>query len=268
MYIDSHTHLFFEDFRADLDDVVRRAVDAGVGVMVVPGTDLVTSKEAIALAERFECIYACVGFHPHDARKADAESLKAIEQLSWHPKTVAIGEIGLDYHYNFSMPEVQREVFAAQIGIAQRRNLPIVIHSREAESDILRILEGAMRDNPAWRSPPNAARGVFHCFPGDASMAETVIGWGFCISIPGPITFPSKPRKPNTMADVVTSVALQHVLLETDSPFLTPVPHRGKRNEPSNIPLIAKAIATVKHCSIDEVASITTSAAKRLFAIP
>ncbi|HTK81772.1 MAG TPA: TatD family hydrolase [Bacteroidota bacterium] len=265
MFVDSHAHLFFKDYESDLGDVVKRAADAGVQFIVNPGTDLATSRESISLAEQFEMMYACVGFHPHDAAKADSVSLNEIERLSEHPKVVGIGEIGLDYHYDYSPREKQREIFALQIEIAQRRNLPIVIHSREAEADTLAIVEEKLRQQPSWRQ--GKRKGVFHCFPGDIAMAEKVIGWGFNISIPGPVTFPVKPQKPNSMADVVSRIPIQHIMLETDSPYLTPVPNRGKRNEPSNIPLIARKISELSGRSIEEVGVATTNASCNLFGI-
>lgn len=261
MFIDSHAHLFFNDYRDDLDEVIGRALDAGVESIITPGTDLATSRESIALAEKYDMVFACVGFHPHDSSKVDGTSLKEIEELSRHPKVVAIGEIGLDYHYNFSTPEKQRKVFALQIEIARRRNLPIVIHSRESEVDTLGIVEEILKDDP------RQSKGVFHCFPGDVAMAQKVIGWGFCISIPGPVTFPVKPDKPNTMAEVVAGIPMEHILLETDSPYLTPVPFRGKRNEPMHIPLIAGKIAELRGESIEEIGRVTSLAAKRLFGI-
>ena len=261
MFVDSHAHLFFKDYENDLDDVIQRALDAGIEAIINPGTDLATSRESIELAEKYDLIYACVGFHPHDATKADASSLKEIEQLSHHPKVVAIGEIGLDYHYNFSPPERQREVFASQIDIAQRRDLPIVIHSREAEQDTLTIVQEKILKNKLWRSK-SLPKGVFHCFPGDAMMANKVIDWGFYISIPGPVTFVGKPNKQNLMAEVVSKISIDNIMVETDSPYLSPVPHRGKRNEPSNIPLIAKRISELQGISIEDVAKGTTHAAK------
>lgn len=266
MFIDSHAHLFFEEFQQDIDGVLERARRARVVRIVNPGTDLETSRKSIELAEKYDMIYAAVGFHPHDASKADDSSLKEIEALSRHPKIVAIGEIGLDYHYNYSPPEQQRLVFSKQIEIANRRNLPIIIHSREAEADTMRIVEQTSLQNN--HPELSKRRGVFHCFPGDSAMAERVIGWGFYISIPGPVTFPVKPKKPNSMVDVVASIPLGHILLETDSPYLTPVPHRGKRNEPSNIPLIAEKLASIKGVSLDIVAQETSAASRHLFTLP
>ena len=270
MFVDSHAHLFFQEFQTDFEDVLRRAREAGVRYVISPGTDLETSRESIALAEKYEMIYACTGVHPHDASKVDEDTLADIETLSRHPKVVAIGEIGLDYHYNFSPPEKQRDVFSRQIDIAQRRNLPIVIHSREAEHDTLRIIEEKMKAMPSWRRSDDgrpAPKGVFHCFPGDSRMAQLVIDWGFYISIPGPVTFGSKPAKPNAMEEVVSKVPLEHILLETDSPYLTPAPNRGKRNEPSNILHIARKIAELKGCSVEDVGRLTSLGVKMLFGV-
>jgi len=267
MFIDSHAHLFFEDFQKDLGDVLQRARDAGVERIVCPGTDLETSKKSVELAEQFDMVYAAVGFHPHDAKKAargdgtiNPSMLDEIDRLCTHPKVVAIGEIGLDYHYNYSPPDVQRLVFARQIELARMRELPIIIHTREAESDVLRIVQ--QRIDSGWK---NSRMGVFHCFPGDVAMAEKVIGWGFFISIPGPVTFPAKPTKPNLMVEVVTRIPAEHILLETDSPYLTPHPLRGKRNEPSYIPIIAGKIAELRNCPVDEIGLKSSESAGRLF---
>jgi len=268
MYIDSHAHLFFKDYEQDFDEVISRAKDAGIEFIVNPGTDLETSRRSIELAQQYDMIYACVGFHPHDASKASPEALKEIEKLSLHPKVVAIGEIGLDYHYDYSPRDRQREVFTTQIEIAVRRNLPIIIHSRESEPDTLEIIKLMTDKYPGWKSAGNTLqrRGVFHCFPGDAAMARTVIGWNFYISIPGPVTFMHK-TKPNTMAEVVSEIPLEHILLETDSPYLTPVPLRGKRNEPANIPLIAEKIASLKNTDVQTIGTITSKNVKSLFGI-
>jgi TatD DNase family protein len=270
MFIDSHAHLFFAEYAPDLAGVLARARAAGVTAVVNPGTDLATSRESMRLAREHPMIFPAVGFHPHDAAKADGALLAEIEELSLDPAVVAIGEIGLDYHYDFSPRGVQRSVFAAQIEIACRRDLPIIIHSREAEEDTLRIVGEFVRDHPGWRNDGRgrASRGVFHCFPGDAAMAETVIGWGFYVSIPGPVTFPERPNRPNLMASVVAAVGLEDMLLETDSPYLTPVPHRGTRNEPSHIPLIAGRIAEIKKVPVGDVGAATSAATRHLFRIP
>ncbi|MER3523733.1 MAG: radical SAM protein [Ignavibacteria bacterium] len=271
MFIDTHAHLTAEQFDADRDDVIRRALDAGVSVIINPSTDLEDSRRAIALAERWDPVYACVGFHPHEARKADDASLHEIEQLSTHPKVVAIGEIGLDYHYNFSPRDVQQRVFEAQLAIAQRRNLPVVIHTRESEADVLQSVEQAIAAAPRWgrdhrfdeRFPP--PRGVFHCFSGDVAMAWKVINMGFFISFPGIVTFANA----GTAAEVAAAVSLEHILLETDSPYLTPVPLRKKerRNEPKNVVAIAEKLAALQQLSLDDVARTTRYGTYKLFGI-
>jgi TatD DNase family protein len=274
MFIDSHAHLFFKDFRNDLDEVLKRAQDAGIDYIVCPGTDLLTSRQSVELAEKYEMVYACVGIHPHDASKADAKSLAEIEQISQHPKVVAIGEIGLDYHYNFSPPDKQREIFSAQIDIAQRRNLPIVVHSREAEDETIRIIEDKLKSGKTWRSnlvheydryPP--PKGVFHCFPGDSKMAWKLIDMGFYISLTGLVTYGSKPNKPNSMIEVAAKVSAEHILLETDSPYLSPVPYRGKRNEPAYVKLIAKKIADLQGLSVEDIGRASSFGVHKLFGI-
>ncbi len=271
MYVDTHAHLFAPEFKDDLEGVMARARDAGVDFIIVPGTDLETSRQAIALAERFPAVRACVGVHPHEAASADDVCLAEIEELSRHPAVVGIGEIGLDYHY--TPPGNQRSVFAKQIEIAARRDLPIVIHCRDAETDTLDIISDKVSSLTGWRSrltrphdryPP--PKGVFHCFPGDASMARTVINWGFFISIPGPVTFGDKP-KPNLMARVVSEISAEHILLETDSPYLSPAPKRGKRNEPSAIPIIAQKIADLQNLSLDDIARTSSFGALSLFGV-
>ena len=271
MLIDTHAHLFFDEYRDDLDGVIARAEEAGVGAIVIPGTDLATSREAVALADRYPRLYAAVGVHPHEAAKASSDTFAALEQLSMHPRVVAIGEIGLDYHYDFSPPDVQHAVFSEQIGLAIRRNLPVIIHTREAEADTLSIVTGMTDAAPDWKSAKDGGRplrGVFHCFPGDETMARRVISAGFLISFPGPVTFPARPGRPNSMHDVVTAIPLEHILLETDSPYLTPVPHRGKRNEPSYLPLIAQTVAERKQIPFGEVERCTTATACALFGFP
>jgi TatD DNase family protein len=269
MFIDSHAHLNSDDFRTDLDEVLRRAKDAGVETIIVPGTTLETSLEAVTLAEKYPEVYACVGIHPHDASRASTDALAAIERISEHKKVVAIGEIGLDYHYDFSPRDVQREVFDKQIQIAIRRNLPIVVHTRESQDDAIAAVEKAVKANSAWRTSEAsvrtrmpARRGVFHCFPGGPEEAERVMQLGFCVSYPGIVTFKNSP-----VIETLKSVGYDHILLETDSPYLAPVPLRGKRNEPANVALIAQKIADVFGASLEDVARGSRYNTKKLFGI-
>ncbi|MBA4312659.1 MAG: radical SAM protein [Chlorobiaceae bacterium] len=274
MLIDSHAHLFFKDFKNDLDDVLSRAKDAGVEYIICPGTDLPTSIASVELAEKYPFIYAAVGFHPHDASKLDDKSLSEIEKLSHHPKVVAIGEIGLDYHYDFSPRSQQIEAFKLQIELAQKRDLPMIIHSREAEDDVIAILENQIKKNPDWRKSLAKTydryptpKGVFHCFPGDSKLAWKVINMGFYVSLTGPVTYGNKPNKPNSMIDVATNVSAEHILLETDCPYLTPAPFRGKRNEPAYVKYIAEKIAELQHLSVQDIERASSFAVHKLFGI-
>ena len=270
MLIDSHAHISSKEFDNDRDNVISRALEAGVRFIINPGTDLDDSRRAIELAEKYPSVYACVGFHPHEARKADERSLREIEEMSHHPKVVAIGEIGLDFYYEFSPRDVQEHAFRLQIEIAQRRNLPIVVHTRDSHAETIAIVQRALAAAPQWRNNATtplgrfpAPKGVFHCFAGDVGRAWQVIRMGFFVSLPGVVTF----KNPGFSAGVAAGVSPEHLLLETDSPYLTPVPHRGKRNEPANIPLIAAKIAELQHLSVEDISRTTNLSAYKLFGI-
>lgn len=261
MYIDSHCHLFYEDFTADVEDVIRRAQDAGVDRFIVPATNDVTAHAAIALAERFPSVYAAVGFHPLDLAEYSPQRFEALLPLLAHPKVVAVGEIGIDYFYDTSPRELQREVFAHQIDAAAHHQRPIIVHTRDSVQDAVDIVVKACGEHPEWKQ--GALRGVFHCFTGDAVQARTLFDHGFLVSYPGPVTF-----KKSAMPATIAAVGLSHIMIETDAPFLTPVPFRGKRNEPSYVPLIAAAIAGILSVPVEEVARVTTANAVRLFGLP
>lgn len=270
LFVESHAHITSSQFDADRPEVLRRAHDAGVTSIVNPGTDPDDSRRAIELAQQFAGVFACVGIHPHEAKKGDEKALGIIEELSHQSKVVAIGEIGLDFHYDFSPRDVQERVFRAQLEIACRRDLPVVIHTREALEQTIRIVEDVIAAHPAWRErrrPPYSRtpgpRGVFHCFPGDVATAWQLIELGFYVSVPGIVTFANAGLSTALAAGVST----EHLLLETDSPYLTPVPHRGKRNEPSHIPLIAAKIAELQHLSVEDIARTTSFSAWKLFGI-
>jgi TatD DNase family protein len=267
MYVDSHAHLFAEDYGDDLHDVIARAHDAGVGFIVVPGTTLETSRESIHLAEKYDFIYACVGFHPHEALKASDGLLDEIESLTNHPKVVAIGEIGLDYHYDFAPRGRQIDVFKKQIALAVRQNLPIVVHTRESLADTFEIVDVFVRAHPDWniaQDPKNRVhkptRGVFHCFTGSAEDASRLSLVGFLVSYPGIVTFKKSP-----FLETVKQIGYRNILLETDSPYMAPTPLRGKRNEPANIVHIGRKVAEAFGTSESEVAEATASNAISLF---
>ena len=269
MFIDSHAHLFYPDFKEDLEDVIRRAHDAGVDYFVLPGTNVATSRQAIELSERFSSVFACVGLHPLDIGGAGESELREIEELSKHPKVVAIGEIGLDYYYDTTPKEVQQEMYRAQIGIAVRRNLPIVVHTRDSMEDAVSVVEKMMQENEYWRSQQAtsnsrflAPKGVFHCFSGDVQTAWRLFSLGFLVSYPGIVTF-----KNSGVVETLKTIGYDHIMLETDSPYLTPAPNRGKRNEPAYVPEIGRKVAEVCGATIDDVARTTSYNAKRLFNI-
>ncbi len=266
MFIDSHCHLFYDDYKNDFDDVIARANDAGVKYFIVPATNHETAKQAIALAEQYPSIFVSVGFHPLDLKEFSIERLALIEEMVLHPKVIAIGEIGIDYFYDTSPREYQKEIFSLQIELAIRKNLPIIVHTRDSVQDAVDIVIRYAKSYPEWRieeKPQGGKRGVFHCFTGDAAQAKALFDSKFLVSFPGPVTF-----KKSTMPDLIKEIGIENIMVETDSPYLTPVPFRGKRNEPSYIPLIAQKIAETLDISIDEVARITTANAVKLFALP
>ena len=261
MFIDSHCHLFYEDYKNDFDDVIARANDAGVKYFIVPATNHETAKHAIALADQYPSIFVSVGFHPLDLKEFSIERLALIEGMVLHPKVIAIGEIGIDYFYDTSPREYQKEIFSLQIELAIRKNLPIIVHTRDSVQDAIDIAIRYAKSYPEWRI--EGKRGVFHCFTGDSGQAKALFDNNFLISFPGPVTF-----KKSTMPDLIKEIGIENIMVETDSPYLTPVPFRGKRNEPGYIPLIAQKIAETLDISIDEVARITTANAKNLFNLP
>jgi len=270
VFFDTHAQLTPREFDAERDEVIARAHRSGVRWIINPGVDLEDSRRAVDLAAQHPGVYAAVGFHPHEARKADAEVLASLEELSTRAKVVAIGEIGLDFHYDLSPRETQRDVFRAQLEIAARRDLPVIIHTRESLDETVGMVEEFIRTHPAWRQrgadPANRypePRGVFHCFPGTPATAWKLIEMGFRVSLPGIVTF----KNAGDAAAVAVGVSTERLMLETDSPYLTPVPHRGTRNEPAYIPLIAARIAELQGLAVGDVARATSYAAYKLFGV-
>ncbi|MFJ7851057.1 TatD family hydrolase [Peribacillus sp. NPDC097206] len=254
MLFDTHVHVNAEQFNEDLEEVIERAQEAGVKNMVVVGFDRPTITRAMELVEIYDFMFAAIGWHPVDAIDMTEEDLQWIEELSAHPKIVAIGEMGLDYHWDKSPKEIQKEVFRKQIRLAKKVKLPIIIHNREATADTVSILkeEGA-----------SEVGGIMHCFSGSAETALECIDMNFYISLGGPVTF-KNAKKPK---EVAAAVPLDRLLIETDCPYLAPHPFRGKRNEPSYVKLVAEQIADIKQLSVEEVSQATTSNAKKLFGI-
>lgn len=254
MLFDTHVHLNADQFENDVDEVIRRAKEAGVNYMVVVGFDEKTIKKAMALVENYDGLYAAVGWHPVDAVDMTEEHLQWLEELAAHPKVVALGEMGLDYHWDKSPKDVQKEVFRKQIQLAKKVNLPIIIHNREASGDVVQILkeEGAAE-----------VGGIMHCFSGSTEIAKQCLEMNFYISLGGPVTF-KNAKKPQ---EVAKAVPLDRLLVETDCPYLAPHPHRGKRNEPAYVKFVAEKIAELKEISFEELAKVTTENAKKLFRI-
>ncbi len=255
MFFDSHAHLDLSPLSDAEEPVVRRARDAGVSRIVTIGIDPESSGKAVGIAHRYAGVYASVGLHPHDAARLSEDAISGLENLSLCDKVVAIGETGLDFFRDRAPRDLQRAAFREQIRLARRRNLPVVVHDRDAHDDVLSIL-----------SEEKAAEvgGIIHCFSGDLSMARKALRMNFLISIPGAITY----RSSATQVEAVRGLPLDRLLIETDSPFLAPVPHRGKTNEPSYVPLVAAKIAEIQGVTVDDVARATTRSAIALFRIP
>ena len=257
-YVDSHSHIDGEEYDADRDEVIERACEAGVRAILTVGTgdphggDL---ERAVELAERHRVVYAAVGVHPHDARLFDEAAARRISDLVRHKRVVAWGEIGLDYHYDHSPPEVQRRVFAEQLALPRSLNLPVVIHSREAEEDTVRILQSE------W---VGAARGgVMHCFGGSLQTAEEVMKLGFMISFAGNLTF----KRAEDLRETAGHIPLDRTLIETDCPFLTPVPFRGRRNEPAHVVHVAHVLADLHGVTAEDIGRLTSANFVRLFQV-
>ncbi len=253
MFIDSHCHLDNEQFNPDRDETIQRALDAGVELMVVIGTgDGPPDLEAgIRLADRHAPIYCTVGVHPHDAAKATPVTFKNLEELLKHPKAVAIGEIGLDYHYDHSPRDVQRDVFIEQMRIAKDAGKPIVIHTREAWDDTLSVLA------EHW---PQHLGGIMHCFSGTPAQAERSLELGFHLSFGGILTFP----KSLDIQEAARRAPADRLLIETDAPYLAPVPKRGKRNEPAFVVETARKLAAIRNESLESIAATTTANCRTL----
>ena len=257
MLIDSHVHLDDSRYNSDREAVFQRARKAGIEAFVTIGCDLSTSHAAVALAEQHPEVYATVGVHPHEAKHIESTWYEELKTLAQHPKVVAYGEIGLDYHYDHSPRDIQRTRFREQIQIARDLNLPLVIHTREAQEDTIAILREEQTSH---------MKGVFHCFSGDSWLARDALELGFFLSFSGVITF----RNATMLREILPTVPLDRLLIETDCPYLTPVPFRGKRNEPAFVTHVAETISTTlgNAMTFEEIARITTANAKCLFKIP
>ncbi|MEX2416719.1 MAG: TatD family hydrolase [Paenibacillaceae bacterium] len=251
MLIDTHAHLDSAVFDEDREEVINRALNAGIGKIVNVGFNRVTIPTTIALAERYDMIYAAVGWHPQDAVNMLSEDLDWIAELCAHPKVVAIGEIGLDYYWDTSPKEVQHHVFREQIRLARRLSKPIIIHNRDAHQDVVRILREEKAEDVG---------GIMHCYSGSWEIARECLDMNFYISFGGPVTFKNaiQPK------EVLAKVPLDRLLVETDAPYLAPHPFRGKRNESAHVTLVAEAAAQIKQVNVEEIIQKTTSNAINL----
>ena len=256
MLIDSHAHIQGKEYSGEAADVVARAREAGVERIIAVGGagDMSSNTEAVVLARAFPDIYATVGMHPHDAKDVGEDELQKLRELAANEKVVAVGETGLDYYYNHSPRDVQRRVFTQFIHMACEIGLPVVVHERDAAQETAELLRGESGGNLC---------GVIHCFTGSYDAARAYLDLGFYLSFTGIITF----KNAEPLRDVVGRIPLERMLVETDSPYLTPVPHRGKRNEPAYVRLVAETVAKLKEISVEEVAAVTTRNVCELFKI-
>ena len=246
--IDTHAHISNDDYSDRMDDVIRMAVDKGVEKIISVGVDLETSEECIKIAEKYSSVYATCGYHPHNAGQVPNRYLYELEQFYEHPKVVAVGEIGLDYYYNFSQPKDQKRVYQEQLEMARALALPAVVHCRDSDDDVLSGIQKSSHES-----------GVIHCFSSNLDFANSILDTGFHISFTGLITFVKE------LEVVVQKIPLNKMMVETDSPYLSPKPHRGKKNEPAFVIHVAEKIAALKKISLEEVAKITTKTAYKLF---
>lgn len=251
-FFESHAHLYFDDYDKDREELIEQLSSSEIEGILNAGVDLKTSEKCIELAERYRQVYAACGFHPNDTALHKISDVEALKSLIQHEKVVAVGETGIDLYRDRAPLDLQKRFFIRQLEIALENDLPVIVHSRSAEEETTDIIDQVS----------NEYRGVFHCYAGGIDTAYKLIEKGFYISFTGNITYRNNDRE-----EVVRKIPLENILLETDSPFLTPVPNRGKRNDPSNLRFIAQKIAEIKGISIEQVASVTTLNSKKLFGI-
>jgi TatD DNase family protein len=252
MLIDSHAHLSMPQFDRDRDEVIRRSVEAGVELIFTVGTDPKDCRKTLEIARGSDQVFAIIGIHPHNAKEVTEETYSDLRAMSQNEKVRAIGEIGLDFYRNLSPRDIQVTRFREQIHLARELNLPIVVHARDAHGEVLAVLK---------EEEAGEIGGVFHCFSGNYDMAKACLDLGFFISIPGTITF----KNSGDLREALRKIPFDRILVETDCPFLAPVPVRGKRNEPAYVKFTASKLAEVRESTFDEVARITTENTKRAF---
>lgn len=252
MYFDTHAHYDDRRFDDDRHELIKTMHENGVSLILNASSSLKSSRRAVKLAETYPFIYASVGTHPHNAAQMEENSIAETEALAIHPKAVAIGEIGLDYHYDYSPRDVQRERFREQIELARRLSMPVIIHEREAAADCLEVVR-EYRD----------LMGVYHCYSGSLETAKIILDQGWYLSFTGAITF----KNARKALEVIEYMPMDRIMIETDSPYLAPIPNRGQRNSSLNLPYVADQIARIRGLSREEVAGITMENGKRFFGI-
>ncbi|MFA6619394.1 MAG: TatD family hydrolase [Candidatus Neomarinimicrobiota bacterium] len=250
MYIDTHAHLNLDPFYQDVKPYIDRAREIGVEQMIIPAIDIETSEKALKLADKYNGLYAAVGIHPHDSVKAPKDYLKILEELLQHPKVVAVGEIGLDYFRDYAPSDIQKKIFQGQAELAKDKNYPIIIHNRSADEDTFSILDAV-----------DYFHAQFHCFGSDEAFAKKVLAQGALISFTGVVTFAKQVK------ELVSQLPLEKLMIETDCPWMAPIPYRGKQNEPAYVVEVARAYGDIFNVSLDEIARITTNTAKVFFNI-
>lgn len=259
--IDTHCHINFESYDEDRQAVIERAADAGVKRIIIPAVDLETSQQGIDLTQQYAGIYCAVGVHPNSTSTFAESDIAQLRELAQAEKVVAIGEIGLDYYWDKSPKDMQKQAFEAQLELAAALNLPVIIHNREASEDVMDILEHWVNN---LQGPLKERPGVLHSFSAPESIAERALASNFYLGFTGPITF----KKADDLRSIAAKVPLDKLLVETDGPFLTPHPYRGKRNEPAYIPYMVDRLAGLHRLTVEEMAQATTENAERLFALP
>lgn len=262
LLIDTHCHINFESFDANRDEIITNAAKAGVTRIIIPAVDIESSHQALALSQQYEAVFFAVGVHPTSTSDFDDVTLATIESLSHNEKVVAIGEIGLDYYWDKSPKHKQHEALKSQLELAKQRELPVIIHNREASDDVIEILEQWVTDLPdSLKERP----GVLHSFSAPAEIAERALAAGFYLGFTGPVTF----KNAEDLRRIARTVPIDRILVETDAPFLTPHPHRGKKpNKPEYIPFIADRLAGLHNITLEAMAEHTTANAIRLFQLP
>ena len=248
--IDTHSHIYYDKYKNDLPKVIYNANNNNVSKIICVGVDIETSKKSIKIAEKYDMVYATAGYHPHESKETEINYLEQLKKILSHNKVVAVGEMGLDYFYKISDSKIQRKIFREQLELARELNMPAIIHNRDSDDDLLNDIKSS-----------KITKGVIHCFASNLEFANKILDLGLHISFTGMITFVKE------LQNVVKQIPLHKIMLETDAPYLAPIPHRGKRNEPYMVNFIAQEIAKIKGLDLEEVAKATTKTARDFFGI-